>query len=74
MGFFEEVAESIKEWGEKPQPMSYKAVGKVITCTHCTLTVFTKHRVVTRGPLTYALVCTNCSAVRWFADAPAPVQ
>lgn len=74
MTFFEEVTESLREWTEKPQPASYKAAGKVIQCTHCNLSIFTRHKVVMRGPLSWALVCTSCSAVRWFADQPAMVQ
>lgn len=74
MSFFEEVAESVRQWSERPQPASFKAAGKVIHCTHCNTQFFTKHKVVMRGPLSWALVCTSCSAVRWFADQPATIE
>jgi hypothetical protein len=74
MSFFDEVTESLREWTERPQAATYKAGGKTIQCTHCDMQIFTRHKVVMRGPLSWALVCAHCSAVRWFADEPTVVK
>jgi DNA-directed RNA polymerase subunit RPC12/RpoP len=70
VNILEQLGESFKEMVTKEPPASYLAAGKRVVCGHCSSEIFSKKRVLVRGPLSYCLVCTKCSLAIWFENAP----
>ena len=70
MNILEQLGESFKDMVTKEPPSIYFSAGKQVVCCHCGSETFSKKRVLLHGPLSYCLVCTNCSLAMWFETAP----
>ena len=84
MSFFDAVRASFRGGGKDAEPQAYLARGRKIVCPHCANDRFSRReamlntRIATFFELDWvnrsgiALVCSNCSMIQWFGEAPEP--
>ena len=85
MSFFETVRASFRGSAKTGEPQAYTAGGRKVVCQHCGNDRFTRReamlntRIATFFELDWvnrsgiALVCSNCTLIQWFGEAPEPV-
>ena len=85
MSFFDAVRSGFRGGGKAAEPQAYLARGRKIVCPHCANDRFSRRkamlntRIATFFELDWVnrsstvLVCSNCTMIQWFGEAPEPV-